>query len=118
MEGTGPGEPEAGTDGSGIDAIGSARDSVLGGSGSCGVSETGGALGARCVVGVGKLTSDGAVSVLGLAVVAVAAVETAVDGLSGFGLAAVVLALVDTAVDGLFLFGFSSIDTILPIFFS
>jgi hypothetical protein len=75
-------------------------------------------LGAGCVVDVGKAVSDGAASVFGLAVVVVAAVDTAVDDGSAFGLPAPVLAAAETAVDGLFLLGFSSIDTILPTFFS
>lgn len=113
------GNSVVGAEGSGTAAVVcNGKDSDFGVSNSCVVSGTGGILGARCVVGVGKAYSDGAASVFGLAVVVVAAVETAVDGLSIFGLAAEVLAAAETAVDSLFLLGFSSIDTNLPTFFS
>lgn len=111
----GPGEVETPAGGSVMDT----EVPAVGASGSCVNSGTGGMALVCCVVAVGKAASDGAVSVLGLAVVVVvAAVETAVDGLSVFGLVATVVVAAETAVDGLFLFGFSSIDTNLPIFFS
>lgn len=71
---------------------------------------------------VGGTVSDAPVLALGLAVAAVPAFDTAVDGRSGLGLGAAVFApvfaAVDAAVDGLFRFGFSSIDTSLPTFFN